>query len=472
MRLKKNKVLDIVVIGSGIAGLNFIEKYLEKKNRIDVITPFKEDVTKTKIANYLKILPSQMRKKFINVNKFYYANDINLKSNCKALGSLNFGGLSSYWGLQIDGYLNNDQKSLKKKNFEKLKNNFFDFIKTNKLIGSLNFQKKNYKNDYKIPKNLEELCKLEDKEFKCKKPILAFSTKKNFKGNLNNLNEIDQKFTADNFYKKIKKRDKIIFHNYYLKKIKKNKKLIEIICKNNNKEKKFLAKKIVLATGTIATTKILLDFLNISKEVKIKHHPRLLSVFFSKTKFNFDLNFTPSILQVISKSNRDYFSADIRPGNKLITESIIDAFPFMRPFKFFINFLKNRLIFSNILLDSSFSNLYLKKNNETFDLYSKNKRLKSTLKLKTRKVFKFLLKKKIILPFYKTFYPGDGADYHYFGSIPFSKKGKLAVNNYCELISAKNVYIVDGSVFNFKTNKYPLGIVAANARRVADHISK
>ena len=95
MRLKKNKVLDIVVIGSGIAGLNFIEKYLEKKNRIDVITPFKEDVTKTKIANYLKILPSQMRKKFINVNKFYYANDINLKSNCKALGSLNFGGLSS-----------------------------------------------------------------------------------------------------------------------------------------------------------------------------------------------------------------------------------------------------------------------------------------------------------------------------------------------------------------------------------------
>ena len=87
-------------------------------------------------------------------------------------------------------------------------------------------------------------------------------------------------------------------------------------------------------------------------------------------------------------------------------------------------------------------------------------------------MFKFLLKKKIILPFYKTFYPGDGADYHYFGSIPFSKKGKLAVNNYCELISAKNVYIVDGSVFNFKTNKYPLGIVAANARRVADHISK
>ena len=37
-----------------------------------------------------------------------------------------------------------------------------------------------------------------------------------------------------------------------------------------------------MACGTIATTKIIIDFLNIKKEVKIKHHPRLLSVFFPK----------------------------------------------------------------------------------------------------------------------------------------------------------------------------------------------
>ena len=29
------------------------------------------------------------------------------------------------------------------------------------------------------------------------------------------------------------------------------------------------------------------------------------------------------------------------------------------------------------------------------------------------------------------------------------------------------IYIVDGSVFDFKTNKYPLGIIMANARRIA-----
>ena len=31
MITKSSKVLDIVLIGSGISGLNFIDKYLEKK---------------------------------------------------------------------------------------------------------------------------------------------------------------------------------------------------------------------------------------------------------------------------------------------------------------------------------------------------------------------------------------------------------------------------------------------------------
>ena len=69
------------------------------------------------------------------------------------------------------------------------------------------------------------------------------------------------------------------------------------------------------------------------------------------------------------------------------------------------------------------------------------------------------------------FFPGFGADYHYFGSIPFKKKGKLTVNNKCQLRSHNNIFIVDGSVFDFKTNKYPLGIVAANARRIANLLS-
>ena len=37
-------------------------------------------------------------------------------------------------------------------------------------------------------------------------------------------------------------------------------------------------------------------------------------------------------------------------------------------------------------------------------------------------------------------------------------KGKLSVNENCQLSNNKNVYIIDGSVFNFKRNKYPLDL--------------
>ena len=214
-----------------------------------------------------------------------------------------------------------------------------------------------------------------------------------------------------------------------------------------------------------------MDFLKIKKEIKIKHHPRLLSVFFSKKKLNYNLNFTPSLFQITNNSSDGFFTADLRPGNKLITKSIIDAFPFMKPFEFIINIFRKRLIFSNFLLDSKFSNLYLKKKDNKFNLYNKKNSLVSILKKKNKKIFKLLLSKGLVLPIFKTFFPGYGADYHYFGSVPFAKKGKLAVNNNCQLLPFKNIYIVDGSVFDFRINKYPLGIVAANARRIAKYLS-
>ena len=114
----------------------------------------------------------------------------------------------------------------------------------------------------------------------------------------------------------------------------------------------------------------------------------------------------------------------------------------------------------------------MKKKENKFDLYSKKNDLNAILKKKNKSIFKLLLRKGLILPIFKTFFPGYGADYHYFGSVPFAKKGKLAVNNNCQLLPFKNIYIVDGSVFDFRINKYPLGIVAANARRIAKYLSR
>ena len=46
----------------------------------------------------------------------------------------------------------------------------------------------------------------------------------------------------------------------------------------------------------------------------------------------------------------------------------------------------------------------------------------------------------------------------------------MVINENCQLKDNKNIYIIDSSVFNFEKNKYPLGLVLANSRRVAKDI--
>jgi len=116
MKINKPKVVDLILIGTGLAGLNFIDKYLEKKKIIHVISP--------NIKSYLdkknkKIgpIPSQMKGEDLFVENYFVSNNLIAEPPCKILGTLNEGGLSNYWGLQLDNYLNQDQQSLKKKNF-------------------------------------------------------------------------------------------------------------------------------------------------------------------------------------------------------------------------------------------------------------------------------------------------------------------------------------------------------------------
>ena len=224
MRSTNAKVHDVIVVGTGLAGLNFVDKYLETHKKIDVISPFIKKSINSKTSKEIKLLPSQMRGEYNTVNNYFYANNLRLGPNCKAIGALNFGGLSNYWGLQIDNYIHKDQIFLKNKTFLQIKNNFVEFLKRFNLVGSFNYKKKIiYENNFNLPNELSSLHKFNNSKFLCKKPILAFTSSKNFKGDLNNLNEKKQKLTAFNVFKKIKKKSKIKIHNYYLQKINKKK---------------------------------------------------------------------------------------------------------------------------------------------------------------------------------------------------------------------------------------------------------
>lgn len=467
---KSNEYLDTVIVGSGLSALNFIDTYSKKKKKIDVISPnFNFQLSKGKKKD-IEFLPSQMKNKKTQAENYLIGNNLKKSKNCKIVGSLDFGGLSNYWGLQIDNYINLDSQKINKKTKNEIYDSFLELLNNYNLLGAFKSKNNFYSNEYSIPKHLENLKKKRNKKFNLQKPILAFSQLLK-KKNMNNLNENKDKLNSTNFLKMSKISKKIRFHNYYLEKMNTYGKRIKLICKNKNGNKIFFVKKVILATGTIATTKLVMEFLKVKNEVKINHHPRLIAVYFGRKNIKSNLNFTPSLLQIIGMGKDNYFCADLRPGNRLITESMVELNKLLYPLKFLINLFKKRLIFSNILLSPKYSNIYMKYFDKNFYIYTKKNDLIKKLKKANFKIFSFLYKKKTIFPFFKTHFPGVGSDFHYFGTLPMNSKSRLSVNEKCQLKNHKNIFIVDSSVFNFKENKYPLGIVMANARRVGKLIS-
>ena len=474
----KKKKFDIIVVGTGLSSLSFIDSYLEKNNKINVISPnFNNNFFENKYLNSHidKYLPPQMAKKIKEVKNYFLYNKILINKNCKVFGSLEFGGLSNYWGLQVDQNISDDIKYLNYNIRKKIKESFIKIFQKFSLLGEINLNNKVYKKGYKVDYVLGQILKKKNYNFNITKPILAYSKKNsnlNKNINLELINESLDKFTPKNYYNYFLKKKKIIIHNFAVNKIYKKKNKFFLICKNKKKKEIFTTKKLVLGCGTIATTKLILDFLNIKREVIIKHHPRLFSLLLSKHKYENNMQFMPSTVNIRDGKNSNTYVMDFRPGNKLIINSLVSFKKYLFPFKFILNFFRKNMIFCNIFLHSKYSNLYmkLKKNSEVI-IFAKKKEITPTFKKIHKKIFNFLTKEKLILPFFYTYFPDFGSDFHYFGTIPITKKNKeLSVNEKCQLKKFKNIYIIDGSVLNFKTNKYPLGLIMANARRIGKEV--
>jgi hypothetical protein len=136
------KIFDVLVVGSGLSSMIFCEEYLKKKKLINVISP---DFKKTKQENNLAInfnsLPPQYKKSLDKILDYFKFNNIFFdKDNCNILGSLEFGGLSNYWGRQLDKNIKDDLKGLSFKTKNNIINCFNELLKEKKLLG--NFEKK------------------------------------------------------------------------------------------------------------------------------------------------------------------------------------------------------------------------------------------------------------------------------------------------------------------------------------------
>ncbi len=73
----KKKKFDIIVVGTGLSSLSFIDSYLEKNNKINVISPnFNNNSFENKYLNSHidKYLPPQMAKKIKEVKNYFLYN--------------------------------------------------------------------------------------------------------------------------------------------------------------------------------------------------------------------------------------------------------------------------------------------------------------------------------------------------------------------------------------------------------------
>ena len=69
---KKEKIYDILLVGSGLSSLCFADSYLEKNKLINIISPQYRN-TKPKTNNHIfKLLPPQMMNKAKEVNNYFY----------------------------------------------------------------------------------------------------------------------------------------------------------------------------------------------------------------------------------------------------------------------------------------------------------------------------------------------------------------------------------------------------------------
>ena len=131
---------NVVVIGSGLASLAFIDSYLEKNKKIEVISPNfdKSDNNNHFLNSHLynkKNLPPQMQYNLYKIKDYFHLNNFSVNKNSNILGSLEFGGLSNYWGLQIDPDISKDISCLSKQNSTRLKECFFELAQKLKVIG-------------------------------------------------------------------------------------------------------------------------------------------------------------------------------------------------------------------------------------------------------------------------------------------------------------------------------------------------
>ncbi len=420
-------------MGSGLAGVTAAKFLLDAGIRVTLVSSsYKDSPKKLKKKSYSTRLPEEQ---LANTEDLIVRSSIE-QENFNLIGSADLGGLSKFWG---GGYV-------------------FDYNYINKYQIQINHKELNGFVDLNYAEEkksglIEYLEKFSSDGFNIFKPKYVKSSKVNeFFSALEILDELqtDKNFTfvQDFFVSDI---DLLETGKFRLK--------------SESKKNPYLdTEKVVLAAGTISTTKLLCSFFEIkNKKIKMLHNPSLAIGFFLKQNISTEqmkIIGQAMFLQTKKKSKKVVAAGLIG----LIDEQIIDIFlktlPFLGSFflKYLLTFFKARIAVANCFLPNEYTKTYITWDGRTLKIkggysdrfYKEEKKIRSKL-LKSFKRFSNLVY------FYKM---SLGADIHYTGTVNKDNHKLFELNKDFSLVSNKNIYVIDGSII--KGNPIYPGIYIIN----------
>ncbi len=435
----------IIVVGSGPSGSTVAYSLIEEKAKVLLLDQgyTKDTKIKDKKNNVNFFHPKLKNKDFDFVLYNFLKKNKIISNNFVPTGSLALGGLSNIWG---GGYWNYFNQSFDK-NFENfLKNNFrilnFDQDNSNNLSNFLN--KKNNINFYKDAQLLAEKNKREI--FNSTEMIKKLIHHSNFK------------YMSNIFIDSIKCEE-------------------EYFILTGENEEKFKCKKLILACGTIGSTRLIMK---LNKLINIKQNllHNITYGFIAKLKekktYSLLKKHSPSSIFIYNLlDNKKSISGSIGRFSLELGEFINQNYFF--PLNFLINktfeFYQSKLIFGKIFLPVDFSKTKISLQNDGKIIIegSKNKEIEQNEKrllneyfMKNIKAFNKIYLKELPL----------GSDAHYTSTMSSdSEIDALRTSKNGELISRNNLFIVDGSILNKDGSHFPTFEIMSNAYKIGKYIA-
>lgn len=282
--------------------------------------------------------------------------------------------------------------------------------------------------------------------------------------------------------------------NMYVSHFKYNsKRLITSVIAESEKNKdscEFPLDKLVLAAGTLSSSKIFMDsiFKNTGEIIKLPglmDNRQIMMPFINLRMVGKPYNpesyqYNQIALGIESERPQEYIHGLITTLKTALIHPIIQNMPFdLKTSIFMFRNVHAALGVVNINLhdvrrEDNYLTLGMNKKLTHSNLvikYSPKKNEKTLIKQAIKKVTKALYKLGCIAPPRMIHIRPMGASVHYSGTIPMStKKTPLTSSKYCQSHDFENLYIVDGTTFPFLPAKNLTFTLMANAVRVADSV--